>query len=103
MSDPQPSDSLRAPEVQTARHNDHKDYQPVTAYCSNCKKEENAPVLSFKTGTGTYLCCFIWCCVAVLPGLIPFCCNRCKDKVYTCPECGLVIRKDTYEPCNCNK
>ncbi|EGR27512.1 hypothetical protein IMG5_194610 [Ichthyophthirius multifiliis] len=95
-----------APSEQTGLQNgqNQNKYQAILINyeCKYCHTS-GQPIRYHQAGTGTYLCCLIWCFIAVIPGLIPFCCNRCKDQVLKCASCSNIIEKEYYEPCDCTR
>ncbi|XP_065051612.1 lipopolysaccharide-induced tumor necrosis factor-alpha factor homolog [Rhopilema esculentum] len=65
---------------------------PANITCTNCKANVITEV-SYKNGTMTYLMAGGMCLAGLWLGccFIPFCCNRFKDIIHTCPNCKAIV------------
>ncbi|CAD8121909.1 unnamed protein product [Paramecium sonneborni] len=66
--------------------------------CPNCKQQGTTKV-EYKSGSGTWCCCFILFIFIFLICWIPFVNKKCQDANHSCLNCGVLLGSCPYKVC----
>ena len=69
--------------------------EPVETTCKYCYKMVTTQV-QFVANEKTYTICLLLFVLLLWPFIwIPFCCDKCKEAIHKCPNCGSVLSSTT--------
>ncbi|CAD8121913.1 unnamed protein product [Paramecium sonneborni] len=71
---------------------------PILITCPYCSKQGTTRI-EYKSGSGTWCCCFIIYLFSCILCWIPFVNDKCQDANHMCSNCGALVGSCLYKAC----